>query len=744
MDPYREAARRSHNPGSKKAEGTLRVTLCSILVGSILLAVGHAQTPPKHSAPPPGAQTQTPARASEIDTTAVTAIVVDVIVRDKNGNPVSDLTAQDFELSEDGVRQQLGSFTPIAGAPREMNAMTSPAPAAGSAPPKADAAPQVIALVFDRLTPEGRAFASKAAQSYVGTGTTSINTVAIFGIDLSLSLYQPFTRDAALLRKGIDAVAGRSTSQYQNTREAKDRATETIASSLQQGGAAPGNTTGAADAQFASMQLRMIQSFDQLEHDQQGYATSNGLLAIVSALKQVPGRKSVIFFSEGLSIPPNVQRQFISVIDAANRANVSIYPMDAAGLRTESTLAETSAGIRRGSQLSLANASAGGVADEPLTAALERNEEQLRADPHSGLGTLADQTGGFLIANSNDLRGGFTKIDTDMRNYYVLTYVPTNAKYDGKFREIDVKVRRPGMQVRARKGYFAVRPSTNVSPILTYEAPALAVLEQTPVPNAFPVRAMALRFPEPERTDLVPVIVNVATAGISFKPAADKKTYTSDFIVLVRFKDDAGAVFGKVSQHYQINGPIDMIDRATQGDVLFYREPVLFPGVFTMETVVYDALASKASVRVQTIDIPAVNAKQLRMSSLVAIRRTEKVPEADRIAGSPLYVGDQLLYPSMGEPFSKTSSKELPFYFVAYPEAGGGAGETKATLELLSNGKQVAQAPLELTRADDKGRIAQLGRIPIDALQPGAYELRVTLRQGQHSASRALTFKVTP
>jgi VWFA-related protein len=724
----------------------LRVTLCSILVGSILLAVGHAQTPPKHSAQS-GAQTaaQPPARASEIDSTAVTAIVVDVVVRDKSGNPVHDLTAQDFELFEDGTRQQLGSFTPIAGAPRELMP-SAPAPSANAnAAAKPTASPQVIALVFDRLTPEGRSLAIKAAQGYLGEGTTSNNTLAIFGIDLSLTLYQPFTRDAALLRKGIDQVAGRSTSQYQNTREAKNRATETVASNLEQGGTAgAGNAGAAANAEFAAMELRMVRGFDQLEHDQQGYATSNALMAIVSAMKQVPGRKSVIFFSEGLSIPPNVQRQFISVIDAANRANVSIYPMDAAGLRTESTLAESQAGIRNISRLSLANADAAGVADGPMTGALEANEELLRADPHSGLGTLADQTGGFLIANSNDLRGGFTKIDTDMRNYYVLTYVPTNVKYDGKFREIDVKVRRPGMQVRARKGYFAVRPSTNVSPVLTYEAAALGMLEQTPVPNAFPVRAMALRFPEPERTDLVPVIVNLSTAGITFKPSADKKTYTSDFTVLVRFKDDAGAVLGKVSQHYQIDGPIESIDRASQGDVLFYREPVLFPGVFTMETVVYDALASKASVRVQTIDIPKVDAKQLRMSSLVAIRRTDKVPEADRIPGSPLYVGDQLLYPSMGEPFSKASTKELPFYFVAYPEGAAGASETKATMELLNNGKQIAQAPLELARADDKGRIAQLGRIPLDALQPGAYELRVTLRQGQHSASRALTFKVTP
>ena len=88
-------------------------------------------------------------------------------------------------------------------------------------------------------------------------------------------------------------------------------------------GGGPGQGTpnvggAAAAAQFAAMESRMLQRFESLEHDQQGYATSNSLLAIVSAMKAIPGRKSVIFFSEGLSIPPNVQQLFVSVIDAAS------------------------------------------------------------------------------------------------------------------------------------------------------------------------------------------------------------------------------------------------------------------------------------------------------------------------------------------------------------------------------------------------------------------------------------------
>ena len=156
------------------------------------------------------------------------------------------------------------------------------------------------------------------------------------------------------------------------------------------------------------MQRRMAETFQSLERDEQGYATANALLAIVSAMKAIPGRKSVVFFSEGLAIPPNVQSQFDSVIDAANRANVSIYPMDAAGLRTESTTKET-AGRRQRSQRRDAGTQSHGRRDRPADDDGAREERRPAARRSAQRPRqLADQTGGFLIANTNDLRGGFS------------------------------------------------------------------------------------------------------------------------------------------------------------------------------------------------------------------------------------------------------------------------------------------------------------------------------------------------
>jgi VWFA-related protein len=585
------------------------------------------------------------------------------------------------------------------------------------------------------------------------------NVVGVFGIDLSLIAYSSFTRDGEALRKAIGDAGGRSTSTFNTTAEQRARARERMVTANQgmdaagagvsQGGAGAGAAAGAVggaatEQAFADMQQRMLTQFDALERDQQGYSTSNALMAVVSAMRAVPGRKSVIFFSEGLQIPTNVQSQFISVIDAANRSNVSIYPMDAAGLRTESTQKETREGILNASRDSLNRNPSRDMSDGPMMAALERNEDLLRADPHSGLGTLAEQTGGFLIANTNDLRGGFTRIDSDMRNYYMLTYVPSNDTFDGKFREISVKVRRPGVSVHARKGYYAVRATPGV-PVLTYETPALAALERSPVPNAFPLRTATFRFPDGARPGLAPVIVSVPTAGIAFQTAADGKTYRSDFAVMVRFKDQAGQVVQKMSQRYELNGPLDLLERAKLGEVIFYREPELEAGVYTMEAVVYDALSQKASVRLATVDQPKVDAAALRLSSLLIVKRGEKVPEAERIQGSPLYVGDTLLYPNLGDPLVKGTDKELGFYLIVYPVAGGAtpAPAATATLELLQNGRSLARIPLELAAAQPDGRIQQVSRIPIEALSPGTYELRVAVAQGGRTEVRSATFRVT-
>jgi hypothetical protein len=199
-------------------------------------------------------------------------------------------------------------------------------------------------------------------------------------------------------------------------------------------------------------------------------------------------------------------------------------------------------------------------------------------------------------------------------------------------------------------------------------------------------------------------------------------------------------VVRKLSQHYEVKGPIADLERAKQGEVIFYREPELPPGVYTMETVVYDALAAKATVRLATVEVPKTEPGALRMSSLILVKRGEKVPSNDRRSGNPLLVNDVILYPNLGEPVSKTA-KEVGFYFAAYPVSGRAAPE--ASIELLLDGKLIAQLPIPLGAADASGRIQQAGRLPLAQLTPGTYDLRAVVRQDGQQVSRSTMLRIT-
>ncbi len=704
------------------------------------------------AAPSGSGQQQTPPKAGTV-AEAVRAVLVDVVVRDKKGQPVRDLTQADFEIVEDGVPQKLGSFTTFFEERRRRHPLPLRLPPRlprRQSRPAADPGPIVTALVFDRLSPESQRLAVQAAQAYLGNKEEAPNYIGVFSIDLALTPYSPFTRSGPTLRQALTKLGNRSSSSFNNAERqqrkvALDQQASASAQTAGSGAAAggPGASaaigTSSAAAQLAQMESNMIRDFDAMERDQTGYSTTNGLFAVIGSLAKLPGRKSLVLFSEGLSIPPAVERLFRGVVDAANRANVTIYTMDAVGLRAESTQAEIRDKVNQAAGFGINTAYAGsGASDGPLTKGLEENENVLRQDPQTGLGQLALETGGVLFNNSNNLRIGFERIDDDLHNYYMLGYTPSNDAFDGKFRKIDVKVNRPGVTVSSRRGYFAVR-DVGGAPINTWEAPALGALEQKPLPNAFPVRAAAFRFPERDRQGLVPIVVEFKTAGITFQQSADGKTYTSDFAVIARFLDQDNQVVRKVSQHYEVNGSIDRLESAKQGDVIFYREPELPPGTYTMEAIVYDAPSGKSSVRLSTVEVARDPAAKLRVSSLVIVKRGEKVPENDRRPENPLLVKDILLYPNINEPISK-AAKEVAFYFAAYPVAGGPAPES--VIELQQNGKPVAQIPMPFGAPDATGRVQQVGRLPLTELPPGTYDLRAIVRQGPEQIVRSTLLRV--
>ena len=437
----------------------MRRLLSAVVIAASIASAGHAQPQP-------------PVRA----TTA--GVLIDVSVVDNKGQPVVDLVPEDFELRDEGQRQQLvsltlvnaGTATPIASptsGPSNPGALT--AQSGGPAPAAAPGTnPTVTAILFDKLSPDAMPHSARAALAYVATLAPPYDHAGIFLGDVSLRTFQPFTNDQTLLRKALEQVASTATVNFRmEDRRAGDLHIQKLDPNgpPTPGAESPGGFASVAERErmIASMDIvqkrmmelvwRMERAFRHVLAEYEGQTSIASLRAAVDALAQVPGRKSVLYFTESVTVTDRLKPKFEAIIGHANRANITFYPIDAAGLRLHSKDAEVARNVNL--------AGAQGIGDSerepgPWTKELERQDQLLVSRPTAVLGRLAKETGGFLLENTNDLGAGVARMRLERTSYYLLGYQPANTTMDGKFRRVSVKVKRPKVTVRARPGYLAV------------------------------------------------------------------------------------------------------------------------------------------------------------------------------------------------------------------------------------------------------------------------------------------------
>jgi VWFA-related protein len=716
-------------------------------------------------------QNQSPQQPDEVLRIRTNEVRLDIVVKDKKGRPIKDLTTGDFEIYEDGVQQRIQSFrfvtpeaTAVSNADRARSGKDKPTESSSVAGGQKSSL-RVTALVFDRLSLEARTLARRAGMTYAQEGMAGGDFTAVFGIDQSLRTCQSFTDNSELVKQAIERATSTSPSTYASSagkiRDLADRSNvldqqvSSSESAAQAAGAArdsagasaagSGAGQAAAEQLFNQMQTNILEQFEGLERDQQGFATINSLLAVINPMKNLPGRKTVIFFSEGLALPSSVQTKFPAVISAANRANVSIYTIDAAGLRTESGTAEAARELNSIASQRMQQQSRGndqGISG-PYMKSLERNENLLRLDPRSGLQELADQTGGFLIHDTNDLANGLRRINDDMRGYYLITYLPQNEDYNGRFRRISVKLSRPNVEVQTRKGYYAVE-AVGQLPVLDYEAPAIAAARSARGElNPLSFRAAALSFPAANRPGLTLLLGEAPMSAFNFAPAADKKSYNADFSVVALIRDQSGQVVQKLSRHYPLGGPIEQLDAARKGEWLFYRETQLPPGSYRVELIAYDGLTGQTSVRTSPLEIASIDQTKPRLSSVAVLKRAERLTAEEQKRDEPFHFGELLVYPNLGEPISKSRAKQLAFFLTAWP-ARGSTTALQLTFEILQAGRPLGKSSAQLPAADDQGQIKYASSFPLNEFQPGIYELKVTVGDGKNRVSRSTRFTVAP
>ncbi len=472
-----------------------RVTLSLVLAAALVARADARQSPSQAPAAPPtfGARTE--------------AVLVDVNVTDRKGRPVTNLSQADFQVFEDNTPQAILTFdrrVPEPSAPVGRAAAAAglgPGTGGGkSTSTSTQQGPSITALAFDHLSADSRTLAYQAAQRFLRERQAD-ELAGVFIVDQALFARRAVhhRRPEALPRPsdgrrrprradlGTRATSGvleqmavpsetPTVAGAEEVRDASRRSAPYIDPS--QTPRAPG--THAIVAELEAL-IRMEQSYREIQNEMKGAATFNALLALVDSLAAIPGRKSVLYFSEGLTIPSSQEARFRAIIHTANRSNVTVYTVDAMGLRVQSDQQATLRSVQEYGAMGVGDVERRGK----FLDALENNERVLKQDPAVSLGILADQTGGLLINNTNDLEDGVSRVNTDRRNYYLLSYQSTNPALDGRFHRISVRVKNPALTVRARSGYVAV-PMASVAPVFDYELPAIEAFGQSPMPTAFP------------------------------------------------------------------------------------------------------------------------------------------------------------------------------------------------------------------------------------------------------------------
>jgi VWFA-related protein len=690
--------------------------------------------------------------------TGAEVVVLDVVVRDHKGNTVRDLRPEEIRLFEDGVAQELVSFrlraagrgtagdAPESGprGPAETDPGESRAEEGG--PSDEDARHvNLVTLVFDQLGPDGRRIAREAGLALAGITDREDLLVSVFKIRESLGLVQQFTADRARVREAVIEATGALSTHYSAATDElvdaveRDRiAQERLDALGEVAGAAQASQAAALgqQADLARMAVDALRLTQTLQREQQGSASLYALLALSRQQQRLAGRKTILYFSEGLQVPSSLEHVLRQAISEANQANVSIYTIDARGLTVEPRMDVTRETLRQ-SRVALerqANRRGVGPVSKEEVLALDTAENALRMDVQGTLTDLAHGTGGTLIADTNRVGPAIERAVGDMRGYYELVYAPTNPAYDGTFRKVKVEVTRPGVRVQSRSGYFALPPGEGTADF-AYEVDLLRALRRHPLPTDLALRASPFRFgPEPGGIRHT-LVLEVPLSGLTFESDDRGDTDQVHLSILAQLRDPTGLVIEKFTEDSPVFLPRQQRAALRQGNAVFLRSFVLAPGRYTLELAVVDRLAHHYTASRSVLDVPTP-VPGLVASEIALIKREESVPSGVLDSPDPFRQGQTRLVPWLAEP-SLGPEDSLSLFLVAYPSAGEDA---VALLEFVRDGHVVEQTLTPLPPPDAAGRSPFVAAVPTGELAAGSYEVRVLLKQGGLVAQRKAHF----
>jgi len=638
-------------------------------------------------------------------------VLVNVIARDKKGNLIRDLKPSDFTVYEEGQKQQISSFDfenvdelQTAGAAGETvtgaagNRTGSLLKTTENSLEARDRRLMLLFFDFSAMEPEEIDRAVEAGKKYVQANMQRADMVALVSLATNMKLDLDFTADKQRILSVLSSYNGTEGQGFEN--------------------GATGSSEGAAETGGA---------YTADDTDYNTFSADRKLLAlqsIMQAMGKIPQKKSLIYFSNGISQSGVDNQSALRATTAtAVKANVSIYPVDVRGLSAFPPGGQAQSASLHG--------------QSAYSGASVLNDLNGNASSQETLYTLADDTGGKAFMDTNDFSGVFKQVQKDTSAYYVLGYTSTNHLKDGRFRRLKVQISRPDVKLEYRPGYYAGRDFEHMKQAdreQQLDDELAAELPQTDVA----VYAGTAYFRQDDSRYYLAVSLVVPGSQIPFVQEKDKDSATIDIIGLVL---ESGK-FPMGRQRDTVKLAVDSTQQVRRKNVQYNTGFVLPPGNYHLKFIVRENRSGRMGSFETDVRIPDLRKAPLRMSSVVLSSQRVPAAQKKKAGFQPLITEQAELVPSVTHVFRQ--DQKLYLQYEIYDAAKAKAAETKngetknghptvrvlTSIEFLQGDLKVYETkPIvaqEITAPDRKAVVFQM-EIPLDGLKPGFYTCQVNI-----------------
>ncbi|HLH17585.1 MAG TPA: VWA domain-containing protein [Bryobacteraceae bacterium] len=654
--------------------------------------------------------------------TTTQLVVEDLIIKDKSGKPITGLTPADFVVTEDGKPQKV-SFVQF----QKLEEAAAPLPDQPEGPKQLETRveqPAVKSATTVQIAPEkpgdikykdkrlmvlffdmtsmplaDQLRAQDAATKFVKTQMTPSDLMAIMTFSNDIKVVEDFTDDRdALLKdiKGLTIGEGQGFDEATNDDSTSD--------------------TGAA--------------FTQDDTEFNIFNTDRQLAALESAVKMLGSlneKKALVYFASGMQRNGlDNQAQLTATINAALRANVSFYPIDARGLVASAPLGD-------------ATKSSPGGAGMYSGSSARASQSNFQGQQET-LYTLAADTGGKALLDNNDLAVGIQQAQKDMSSYYILGYYSDNDKLDGRFRTIKITFKNPALQARIskfdyRRGYFAGKDFKQFNSTDKERQLAEALMLGDPVTD-IDITMEIDYFRLARDRYFVPIAAKIPGSEMELARSGGAERTTIDFICVV--KDAAGKQVANVRDFadFKLKGATaqDLAKHPISYDTGF----TLPPGNYSLRFVARENTTGKLGTYDAKFTIPDLTSEQKRLPISSVILSSQRMDmsqavfnaEKDKkiLAANPLIEDGKKLVPSVTRVFNK--NQEMYVYLQAYEPTAESTQPLVATVSFIRGRvKAFETAPLEITEGlDAKSKALPLKfSVPLGKLAPGKYTCQVSV-----------------